>query len=1060
MQRNPSPESFPEYSDGERLELLHNWIDGNDEVEDKLWFGSGFFKECRDMGIRSARKRIRARRRSQQIRKDIGSVEDDIGAGSLITGWLWKILQQEVRSNKNPEDFSTLHEFRKYLSRALAGRVNDLLDEEYGADFSEQGIRVESGDAGAEDSPSYWELAESPGLSPEEQAEEDGAGPALDIIRAFRSELTDSRAEFLDTVIEFFSGGGARTTTELEDNDVARRVIEEYLDEDAHYHHIEGLSDHVKEGGFSQPSVYKGRLRDDWIQFRDTEGLDLWIAYSRHRFDMHADFSPYVTSEVERPLFGRIDFGLQGLDRLAQELQDKVKALQSEGGGVLVIPHTNEQEPSLNLLLQLLAYRLRSNGTKGSVRLSRTYLEPHRLEKTLSAGVCIIPHLPRMSGALTHIESGDVENQVLVGAGLEEEWQRTSLQVNHHLFDNLPEASDLTEWRGKVVEEEASRYVELSGKLQRIYRTAAVWDARGVPLRFDVLARTLELDLDDARRSVNELVDADLLYWVHDWSGEDRRVATKSPVVAREIIDELAKQYETGSDLRLGCFHEVLKALDPERKGDRYLALQLYQSASPHDSFWQHAVPTGSSQPGQAWANALIRNENWPLVENLFDELGPEEAVLWGRTLSRLRLFDKADAVLESALRRHRRNAHLLHARAQTLADQVQVDPSRAPEAEKAFEEARREMPRNCYLYQSCAVMRGKTGSDPAPLFDRALRAADTPGECAAVQVAWADWETQRGNYDAAEDHLDEAEDAAPGNAYVPHVRGKAAFQKGEYNDAEAYFREVVDRDLHSVVAWNALGYMARVRGHWDVAEDWLGKALGVDPENVPTLHERGNLLADIADAEERKAGGEDQAAGETRREALTSYGKALDLEPDNVQVLVSLANALLPFAAREAGDERDALKRKLEKTLDLAPDNTRALHVLGRFHMEVARHADTSKGADEHRQKARDRFEEALDSDDRNLPALYSLAEIHLDAGDEEAARRTLDALENTLSASSPPVHEHIRTLNAQAKIEQRFGNVETAVELVEKAHEMDEENEYTRRLLKRLRTDEEYSG
>jgi len=1051
MPRAPSPGKS--YNDEQRLELLHDWLDGNDDAGNELWLDAGFFEECRAMGIRSAQKKIRSRRGNKQIGEDIGSAEDDIGAGSLVTGWLWDILQHEVRSGKDPKDFQTLQDFRKYMARVLAGRVNDLLEKEYGADFSVRGVRVESGDAEGKDSPSRWEATESPDPTPEERTLKDESGPALELICAFRPVLTDSRAEFLDTVVEFFSGAEVESTTELKDNDVARRVIEEYLNEDAHYHHVEGLSDHVKKRGFSQPSVYKGRLRDDWIQFRDGEGLDLWIAYSRHRFDMHADFSPYVTSEVERPLLGRIDFGLQNLDRLAEELWDEVKALQSEGGGVLAVPHSDQQEPSVNLLLQLLAYRLRSNGTEGSVRLSRPYLEPHRLEATLSAEVCIIPHLPRMSGTLTHIESGDANGQVVVGAGLEEEWQRTSIEANHRVFDRLPEASDLTEWRRRVVKEEASRYVELSGTLQRIYRTAAVWDARGVPLRFDVLARTLDLDPGDARRSVNELVDADLLYWVHDWRDEDRRVATKSPVVAREIIDQLAQQYETGTDVRLDCFHDVLKALDPERKSERYLALQLYQSASPNHSFWQHAVPTGSSQPGQAWANALIRNDNWPLVESLFDEMDPEEAVLWGRTLSRLRLFDKAEAVLESAMRRHGRNPPLLHAHAQTLADQVQVNASRAPEAEKAFESAIDQAPGNCYLYQSLAVTLAKVGKDPTVPFERALSAAGSSGERAAVRVAWADSKIERNNYAKAEDHLNEAEREVPSNAYVPHVRGKIAFLNGRYADAEAYFHEVIEQNLHNVVAWNALGHMARVRRHWEGAEEWLNRALEFDPENVPTLHERGNLLVDIAEAEEREANGGVWPAEETRRSAIADYEKALNLEPDNVKVLVSLANALLPFAANEAGDDRKIFKRKLDKALDLVPGSVHALQVYGRFHQAAARYADTPTRAEEKRQKARDHFERALANEDLNLPTLCSLAELHVDTRDEGAARDTLDDLERALDASSPPAHEHVRTLNKWAQIEERLGNADRAVELVEEALGMDNENEYTLRLLQRLR-------
>lgn len=756
---------------------------------------------------------------------------------------------------------------------------------------------------------------------------------------------------------------------------------------------------------------------------------------------MNQTLPTYLASVRERPLLGRIEFGRQDFRRLLGELRTTVQKMREQGGGLLLVPHSREQDPSVSVLLHMLSSAVRKDRPEESAHLIRPDQVSSNLEDDLATGTLIVPHLPRFSGLLDYLEGEGLNERVVVGSGLKSEFKRLSLSLPHRIAASLP---PVPQWNESQIVDDLVRKVErLPDFHRRLYFLTAAWDACEIPLPLDILARSLEVSKAEAGGAVERLNNEELLFWVEGRSYRDSRVATGSPVLASEVFQRVGGSEDHPDITSSSPYQHVLRVLDDEDEAERYVGLQLFQ----------HAVAPSSTR--LLSSDQIAEFTNLATVKQMWESTSPAEAVLWGRTLSRLRLFDKAEAVLESAMRRHRRNAHLLHAHAQTLADQVQINASRASEATGAFEKAIDQAPDNCYLYQSWAVMRAKSGRDPVPVFKRALRAAGSPGERAAVHVAWADYETERGNYDAAEDQLDEAESDAPGNAYVPHVRGKVAFQKGKYDDAEAHFHEVIDRDLHSVVAWNALGYMARLRGHWDVAQEWLDEALDVDPENVPTLHERGNLLADLADAEERKTGGDVQAAKETRRDALTTFDKALALEPDNVQVLVSSASARLPFAVEEGGDERTMFRRKLEKALRLAPGNAHALHVYGLFHMELARHPDTSTRADEQRQNARDRFEEALSNDDGNLPALCSLAKLHVDAGDEEAARRSLDNLKRALGASSPPVHERIRALNAHAEIEHRLGNVEKAVGLAEEAREMDDENQYTLRLLKRLRDD-----
>ena len=1049
-------------TDPERLKLLHEWLECSDQAGNDLWFASGFLEECIGMVLPSL---YRKRTQLKGARLDL----DNHYIKGVLPGWLWKEVVYPWKKNKSPENFSTLENCRNLMRTTVANRAVDFFKEEMGLDKDEKNDPVVSGDAEDEKESSQqrfkWKnredvsSAESTPPEPEEEPAQPEQLPPLATLQAFHDWLVEGRtdrATILNAAVHFFSEGEAETASDLKENDIAAKIIDTYLDEKVKDNPPAGLYDHLKACGKSQPSKYTGDLRTSWREFRDGEGAEFWTAYSKHRVDVNTEFSPYVSDSSERPLWGRIDFGLEDFDRLVEKLLEHTQALQTDGGGVLAVPHDRWQEPSIRLLLSLFLYTVHSCEGTGTVRLLQPDLEPHRLEEALDADILVVSHLPRLPGLLSHLESSPLEGKVVVGTGIEEEWQRTSLSFNHRVLDRLPEVDDLTAWMAKIVEEEVRKYTERSRPAQRLYEMVAVWDARAVPLRFDVLARALEMDGDVVQALVDELVEDGLLYWVNPWMPENRRVATKSPVVARKVVEELAKLDHEGQDIRLDCFHTVLKNLNPQREAERSLMLQLFGSAVPQSRAWQQAAPAQLPQEGRSWANTLIRNDKRrPYVQRLFEEMDPDEAVLWSRTLARLRLFDKAENVLESAIRRHRTNARLLHARAQTLADQVQLNASLALDAEKAFENAASQAPGNCYIYQSWAIMRAKAGGDPTPGFKDALRAATSPGERAAVHLAWADYETERGKYRSADDHLKKAERETPDNAYVPHVRGKAAFQQGEYAAANEHFHRVLNQKLHNVPALNALGYMARQRGHMGAAQQHLEEAHRIDPENVPTLHERGNLLRDIADAEARKEDGDDVAEEEARGNACDWYEDALDLEQDNVQVRVSYANALLPQAVEASGTVRDKMKRLLNSVLNkLDPSNARALHVFSRFHRRLAQRAFKSKRVQEQRSKAQEYLQEILDNDAQNLAALHTLADLHLDAGNEKAARNTLDVLERCLTRPSRPQHERIRGYNACARVEERLGELEQAIKQADQALDLDPENLHTQQLLRQLRS------
>ena len=1064
------PERFPhpnklESSEQEQqlLNDLHAWLRGEVEMQ----VDSGLFTYLVEQVTKIAVPHVAKLGKKKHFQISRTEIREAIPATVIL------ILYNEIRGKKTPEDYPTLDRFHKEWNLRRR-RIIDELDELLGLKRLAGDVYPVSRDEMEAQQPGWTEKIEEQLMRErrdeydDHEPDIDPPTPALDLLRAFRKWLQPAPPfgappaplDTFDLVTTFFSGQTANNVEELQDHEVAVKILREYLNADlfedkAFYQQTTGankeqastlaikasptqrLNEFIKKlRPQVQPDNRTKRLREEWIKYRDGIGKKSWIQYNRARVAMYVEKIGFG-----RPVFAQGTFGINTVYALLKELEDAVYRLQQEGGGLLILPHAEEQEYFVSLLIQLLTSVLRREEGRSAVKVIYPHLEAHLLEDSLGADTMIVPHLPRRAGVRTWLESSDLRGRIVIGTGLTEDWQRLfPLRMANRMFA-LPDISTTNRQAREVAMEELTRFGALPGPLRRFYLAAAFWDARGVPLPLAVLARALKLEDHESEVFLVELADRELLFPFEGAHPDEIWVATKSPLVARMLLEQLAQLSGDLDEPDFRPYREVLNGLDPEQKTERYLALALLCSALAGSPASQAAAPPDLdlARKGQnKWAKELLKKNT---KATLWQEAIGVEAVLWSRSLARLGLFREAQTVLAHALRCEPRNAHLLHARAQVLADQVPGDPSLAKPAAEAFRETADLIPGNPYVLQAWAVMEAAVNNEAGAvnLFRRALDAArhggGTAAERTAVRVAWADFETERGDKDRrATTLLKEAEKETPGHPYVTHLRGKIAFIRGDYAAAKSLFHTVLHTDLYHVPAFHALGHMARVRGHWASARHYLENAHRLDPDKVRTLHELGKLTDDHAQTLRDQ---DPDAADDLRDEAKHWYKHAFDRERRNVRVLVSRA----AFFAR--WKEKNECLDDLDRIPDGLQESPYVLHQRGRLHL-----------INGNPNEALACFNEARNQDRFNLTILLALANLHLENEDTLKTRETLGLVERILADGDlvPFHHEIVVARNVWSAIEQQLGDSKRALEIAKETLTFDTENTHTHQLLAHL--------
>jgi protein O-GlcNAc transferase len=100
--------------------------------------------------------------------------------------------------------------------------------------------------------------------------------------------------------------------------------------------------------------------------------------------------------------------------------------------------------------------------------------------------------------------------------------------------------------------------------------------------------------------------------------------------------------------------------------------------------------------------------------------------------------------------------------------------------------------------------------------------------------------------------------------------------QAGRFQSAEQIYRQILQADPNHADAWHYLGVMAHQLGKWEMAVDYVRRAIALNG-NAFAFHNLGNVLKDQGRLEE----------------AITCYRRALEIKPDVVETYNNLGLAL-----------------------------------------------------------------------------------------------------------------------------------------------------------------------
>jgi predicted O-linked N-acetylglucosamine transferase (SPINDLY family) len=152
--------------------------------------------------------------------------------------------------------------------------------------------------------------------------------------------------------------------------------------------------------------------------------------------------------------------------------------------------------------------------------------------------------------------------------------------------------------------------------------------------------------------------------------------------------------------------------------------------------------------------------------------------------------------------------------------------------------------------------------------------------------------------------------------------QGLALHQQGRLVEAEALYRQVLERDPKNFGALHLTGLIHYQRGAFGDAADWIGRALAVNPASPEAHSNLGLALLDLKRPEE----------------ALAAHERSLKLRPDVPDSLNNRANALqaLNRPAEALADYDRALKLRPDFALAHA-NRGNALRALGRLEEAVA---------------------------------------------------------------------------------------------------------------------------
>ncbi len=187
-----------------------------------------------------------------------------------------------------------------------------------------------------------------------------------------------------------------------------------------------------------------------------------------------------------------------------------------------------------------------------------------------------------------------------------------------------------------------------------------------------------------------------------------------------------------------------------------------------------------------------------------------------------------------------------------------------------------------------------------------------------------------------------------------------AQFQSGDFPGAEKTLRAVIAASPSFILAYTHLASMCKEMGKSTAAVQLLEQGLEKNPGNILLLSKLGIVLADSGqwrraipilelcvkqedfDPEKFNFLGIAHYHGGDFAKALQSYGRALELDPDNASVLTNIGGVHLALFLRNRQEQDFAqAERNFKKALEIDPRLFSAWNGLGIVYSKTGRKAD-----------------------------------------------------------------------------------------------------------------------
>ncbi|MBN1827760.1 MAG: hypothetical protein JW884_01275 [Deltaproteobacteria bacterium] len=695
-------------------------------------------------------------------------------------------------------------------------------------------------------------------------------------------------------------------------------------------------------------------------------------------------------------------------------------------GGVLVLPFDEDMEFIPWFLLSVISGGMQLDGR--AVLKSQFLGAPYLPSPPDQAQVWIIHHAPCFANFIASVQEWLKPGRLVIATGLTWQWDALEINLPSRRMDILLQTDIIDTDAASVMDDTCVKLPEEQQDLIKVVRIVSMFAAWGAYPPDTVLARMAGFIRQDGQEDTDRLeevveagVEKKLLVWVTIDKPPSIQVARPSDAKARNHLRGLAQEKGIG----IKDYANLLVKVDQNVRDERYAFLNLMQGWLADSHLRASLAPEKRAFGIRAIREIITSNPLQGKIKSIKAAVeSAAESLVWGRCMMRLGILDLGLGFLDRGLSANRRNPFLLHARAHLLGRWAATRDDKVDEARNAYNDATDVCRENYYVWQNFGVFEAEQRNYKiaADLFDRALLIE--PRNVFSL-VARANMYLDMGDIVKAEEDIRAASGIAPENSYVVHLRGRAAFFRGEWAAAKAIWQdELLKLDPRNLHARQSLGFMARERGFWDDAEKALKEAQEMSPENIPVLHELGLLHMDRALWEPKKSRDEDL---EMAREGLLI---ATDVEPENPQVIVSLATV-----ERLKGDQelmRGAAAR-LEELKRRSGGRPYILHALAMC-LHLLNRTEDRDGL----------FDRILEKSPGNIRTLIAMSECAYDENRHPEAETTATRARRSYDQKKAlmPANEKIGALLDLARLYRKLGRVEAADGFLEEAGKIDRQN------------------